>query len=31
MITLLDPLEIIDWPYQELEVGDPACRKLWQL
>jgi murein DD-endopeptidase MepM/ murein hydrolase activator NlpD len=28
MITLLDPLAVIDWPYQELEVGDSACRKL---
>ena len=28
MITLLNPLVVIDWPYQELEVGASACRKL---
>ena len=28
MITLLNPLAVIDWPYQELEVGDPACGML---
>ncbi len=28
MITLLDPLSIIDWPYQELDREDAACRKL---
>jgi murein DD-endopeptidase MepM/ murein hydrolase activator NlpD len=28
MITLLDPLAIIDWPYQAQVAGDPACRKI---
>ena len=28
MITLLDPLPVIDWPYQTLETGDLACREL---
>ena len=28
MITLLDPLAIIDWPYQALDSEDAACRKL---
>ena len=28
MITLLDPLAIIDWPYQALASVDAACRKL---
>ena len=28
MITLLNPLVVIDWPYQELEERDPACCKL---
>ena len=27
-ITLLDPLAVIDWPYQALDAGDPACRQL---
>jgi murein DD-endopeptidase MepM/ murein hydrolase activator NlpD len=27
-ITLLDPLAVIDWPYQALDVADPACRQL---
>ena len=26
MMTLLDPLPVIDWPYQKLEAGDPPCR-----
>ena len=28
MITLLDPLAVIDWPYQALDAGSPACREL---
>ena len=28
MMILLDPLAIIDWPYQELDAGNPACREL---
>ena len=28
MITLLDPLAVIDWPYQELDTGNPTCQKL---
>ena len=28
MITLLDPLAIIDWPYQALDSEDTACYKL---
>jgi murein DD-endopeptidase MepM/ murein hydrolase activator NlpD len=28
MITLLDPISVIDWPYQALDAGNPACRKL---
>jgi Peptidase family M23 len=28
MITLLDPLAVIDWPYQALSDGDPGCREL---
>jgi len=28
MITLLDPLEIIDWPYQALNSEDAACCEL---
>ena len=28
MITLQDPLAVIDWPYQALDVGSPACREL---
>jgi murein DD-endopeptidase MepM/ murein hydrolase activator NlpD len=27
-IVLLDPLAVIDWPYQALDDGDPACREL---
>ncbi len=27
MMTLLDPLPVIDWPHQKLEVGDPSCLK----
>ena len=27
-IILLDPLAVIDWPYQALAAGDPACREL---
>ncbi len=27
-IILLDPLAVLDWPYQELDDGDPACREL---
>jgi murein DD-endopeptidase MepM/ murein hydrolase activator NlpD len=28
MITLIDPLAVIDWPYQALDAGSPACREL---
>lgn len=28
MITLVDPLTVIDWPYQVLEEGNPVCLKL---
>lgn len=28
MISLQDPLAVIDWPYQALEADDPACRGL---
>ena len=28
MITLLDPLAVIDWPYQALDSEDAACCKL---
>ena len=28
MITLLDPLAAMDWPYQALDAGDPLCHKL---
>jgi murein DD-endopeptidase MepM/ murein hydrolase activator NlpD len=28
MITLLDPLPVIDWPYQALDADNPACREL---
>jgi murein DD-endopeptidase MepM/ murein hydrolase activator NlpD len=28
MINLIDPLNVIDWPYQVLEEGNPACREL---
>lgn len=28
MMTLLDPLPVIDWPYQMLEAGDPICSEL---
>ena len=28
MITLLDPLAAIDWPYQAMDTGDFACRAL---
>jgi len=28
MITLLDPLAVIDWPYQVLDAEDPTCRGL---
>ena len=28
MITLLDPLAVIDRPYQALSAGDPGCREL---
>ena len=27
MMTLLDPLPVIDWPYQKLEAGNPPCRR----
>ena len=26
MITLLDPLAVIDWPYEALDAEDTACR-----
>ena len=28
MITLLDPLPVVDWPYRELEAGDSTCREI---
>ena len=28
MMTLLDPLAVIDWPYQALDAGNRACREL---
>ena len=28
MIILLDPLTVIDWPYQSLDAGNSACREL---
>jgi len=28
LITLLDPLAVIDWPYQAMAAGDPGCREL---
>lgn len=28
MITLLDPLAAIDWPYQALDAGNSVCREL---
>ena len=28
MMTLLDPLVVIDWPYQVLDAENPACREL---
>lgn len=28
MMTLLDPLPVIDWPYQILQAADPICREL---
>jgi len=28
MMTLLDPLAVIDWPYQVLGAENPACREL---
>jgi len=31
MISLLDPLAIIDWPYQALDSENAACRKLLQI
>lgn len=27
MITLLDPLAVIDWPYQALDAGNSSCQK----
>ncbi len=27
MMTLLDPLPVLDWPHQRLEAGDPSCRQ----
>ena len=27
LMTLLDPLPVIDWPHQKLEAGDPLCRQ----
>jgi hypothetical protein len=27
-ILLLDPLPLIDWPYQELDAGESFCRGL---
>jgi hypothetical protein len=29
MSLLLDPLPVIDWPYQALDVRESVCRKLW--
>ena len=28
LITLLDPLEVIDWPYQQLDPENPYCLEL---
>jgi murein DD-endopeptidase MepM/ murein hydrolase activator NlpD len=28
MIRLLDPLSVIDWAYQALDAGNPACREI---
>jgi murein DD-endopeptidase MepM/ murein hydrolase activator NlpD len=28
MITLIDPLAVIDWSYQAMAAGDPGCREL---
>lgn len=28
MVTLLDPLEVIDWPYQQLDPENPYCLEL---
>jgi len=28
MITLMDPLAVIDWPYQTLDAGNSVCREL---
>jgi murein DD-endopeptidase MepM/ murein hydrolase activator NlpD len=28
MITLLDPLAVIDWPYQALDAENSACREI---
>jgi murein DD-endopeptidase MepM/ murein hydrolase activator NlpD len=28
IITLLDPLAVIDWPFQVLDSGNPVCREL---
>jgi murein DD-endopeptidase MepM/ murein hydrolase activator NlpD len=28
-IILLDPLSVIDWPYQALDAGERVCRELW--
>ena len=28
MITLLDPLTVIDWPYQVLDAGNSVCREI---
>ena len=28
-IILLDPLPVIDWPYQALDAGESVCRELW--
>jgi hypothetical protein len=28
-IILLDPLTVIDWPYQAMDAGESVCRELW--
>ena len=28
IMILIDPLSVLDWPYQALDAADPACRQL---
>ena len=28
LMILIDPLPVLDWPYQRLDAADPACREL---